>query len=287
MRVGFIGAGLMGKTMGVLLSRCGYELSGYFSRSETTACRVAKEVGGKFYSDMARLAANCDVLFITTPDDAIEQVALTLGELKCLGPGQYLVHMSGSQTSKILLPALAGGASGFSMHPLQSCASLDEALISLPLSVFSLEGDPEGLRIGKTMVSRIGAEYFVLSTEDKILYHAAACTASNYLVALFDAAQELLELAGVDPVYQVPALSSLMLGTISNLKALTPESALTGPIARGDTGTVAAHLKALGNKVPELMELYKTLGRRTLKLAQKKGKLTPEKLEALTKLLEK
>ena len=104
MRIGFIGAGVMGKTMGSLLSSCGYEIAGYFSRSETSAYRATKEIGGKFYSDAAKLAANCDVLFLTTPDDAIEKVVSVLAESECLRPGQVVVHMSGVQFKFSSLP---------------------------------------------------------------------------------------------------------------------------------------------------------------------------------------
>jgi len=287
MRIGFVGAGLMGKTMGLLLSRCGYEIAGYFSRSETSACRVAKEVGGKFYSDLSKLAANCDVLFITTPDDAIEQVVHALAGLGGIEAGKFLVHMSGSHTSHVLRAALSKGAGALCMHPMQSCASPEEAMVNLPRSVFSLEGDPEALRLGKTMVSRIGAEFIVLSTEDKVLYHAAAVVASNYLVALFEVAQELLDLSGVDKACQVPALASLMEGTLSNLKVLTPENALTGPIARGDIGTVSRHLKALEERAPETLDVYKTLGLRALKLAGERGRMDADRLEALKDLLTK
>lgn len=285
MRVGFVGAGLMGRTMGILLGRSGYEVVGYFSRSETSAYRVAKEVGSKFFSDMGKLAANCDVLFITTPDDVIEPIARSLGQMGCLRGGQVLVHMSGSHSSKILQPALVYGAEGLSMHPLQSCASTEEAIINLPRSLFSLEGGPEALRLGKAMVSRIGAEFFVLNSQDKVLYHGAACIASNYLVALFDGARELLELSGVDPGLQVRALISLMEGTLSNLKALPAEEALTGPIARGDIGTVSRHLKAIEKTAPHLLDIYKTMGRRALQLARNKGRLDEEKLIILEALL--
>ncbi len=286
MRVGFIGAGIMGRTMGMLLSHSGWEVVGYFSRSETSACRVAKEVGGKFFSDMGKLAANSDVLFITTPDDAIEHIAITLGQLECLNKGQVLVHMSGSHTSDILRPALTGGADGLCMHPFQSCASVEEAMINLPRSLFSLEGDTEALRVGKAMVARIGADYFILDTQDKVLYHGAACIASNYLVALFAGAQELLELSGVDPAFQAPALISLMEGTLSNLKSLTPVDALTGPIARGDVGTVSRHLRALEEKAPGLVDMYRTMGRQALRLAREKGTLDDDTLVALEILLQ-
>lgn len=287
MRIGFIGAGLMGKTMGLLLGSCGYEIAGYLSRSETSALRVAKEVGGRFYSDAAKLAANCDVLFITTTDDAIEQVARTLGEKKCLRPGQVVAHMCGLYTSKILKPAAANGGYVLSMHPLQSCASIDEALVSLPLSVFSLEGDHEAVKIGKAMVSRIGAQYFILSTQDKVLYHAAACMVSNFLVSLFDGALELLDQSGVEDDIRVAALMPLIEGTLNNLKIMTPTDALTGPISRGDFGTVSRHITGIEEKAPELLGLYKALGRQTLKLAEHKGNLDEEELNALNELLRK
>jgi predicted short-subunit dehydrogenase-like oxidoreductase (DUF2520 family) len=285
MRIGFIGAGVMGKTMGSLLGACGYEIAGYFSRSETSAYRATKEVGGKFYSDAAKLAASCDVLFITTPDDAVKEVVLGLGKRKCLGPGQVVVHMSGAHNSKILQPAADCGAYVMSMHPLQSCASVEDALVNLPLCVFSLEGHPEAVKIGKIMVSRIGAEFFVLNAEDKVLYHAAACVASNYLVTLFDAALELLDLSGVEKDCLVPALLPLIEGTLGNLRVMKPAGALTGPISRGDIGTVARHIKSLEKNVPDLLDLYKALGRRTLKIAWEKGKLNKDQLEELKSLL--
>lgn len=287
MRVGFIGAGIMGKTMGLLLGRCGYEIVGYFSRSETTAYRVAKEVGGKFFSDVGKLAVNCDILFVTTPDDAIPQIAVTLGNLECLRPGQFLVHMSGLHTSGILEPALSEGIYGLSMHPLQSCASAEEALLNLPLSLFSLEGSPEALKMGKVMISRIGAKFFVLSREDKVLYHAAACIASNYLVVLFDAARELFDLSGVGKDFQAEALISLMEGTLGNLKVMVPEDAFTGPISRGDMGTVSMHIMSIEEKSPGMLDMYKTLGRQALNLARKQGKLAEEKIQAFSDLLDK
>lgn len=285
MRIGFIGAGVMGKAMGMLLRGCGYEIAGYSSRCETSALRVAKEVGGKFFSDNTKLVANCDVLFITTPDDVIRQVCHDLAKKEAFHPGQVVVHMSGSHTVAILEPAERQGAIALSMHPLQSCPTPEKAVGSLPHSVFSLEGSPEALKIGKTMVSRIGADYFVLSGEDKVLYHAAACMASNYLVSLIGGAMELMEASGVEKEMILPALMPLVEGTLDNLRSMPPVEALTGPIKRGDIRTVEGHIENIGEKKPELLDMYKALGRRTLNLAMKRYRLEGVKLKSLTVLL--
>lgn len=285
MKVGFIGAGVMGKTMGILLGGCGYEIVGFSSRSETSALRAAKEVGGRFFSDAAKLAAACEILFITTPDDVIEQICLALAKTDCFHPGQTVIHMSGSHSSAILEPAMRRGAFILCMHPLQSCPKVERALESLPCSVFSLEGSPEAVRIGKAMVSRIGGEYFVLSREDKVLYHAAAAMASNYLVTLMGAAFDLLKTSGLDEDMLFPALLPLVDGTLNNLKEMSPAEALTGPIMRGDVKTVERHIEAIEAKAPEHLNMYKALGRGTLKLAMKRNRFDGEKLRALVVLL--
>ena len=285
MRIGFIGAGVMGKTMGLLLGSCGYEIVGYTSRSETSALRVAKEVGGKFFSDGAKLSANSDILFLTTPDDVIQQVCRVLAKEEGFHPRQVVAHMSGSHTSAILEPAERLGAFPLSMHPFQSCPTAEKALENLPRSVFSLEGSPEAVKIGKAMVSRMGADYFVLDREDKVLYHAAACMASNYLVALMGGAIELLRMSGVEEEMLLPVLLPLVEGTLDNLKELSPAAALTGPIKRGDINTVERHIESIEEKAPELLDMYKALGRRTLSLAMQKQGFDRAKLRTLMALL--
>jgi predicted short-subunit dehydrogenase-like oxidoreductase (DUF2520 family) len=125
-----------------------------------------------------------------------------------------------------------------------------------------------------------------IPTEGKTLYHAAAVMACNYLVALEDAALELAEAAGIARDEALEALLPLVKGTLSNLEKVGIPDCLTGPIARGDAETVRQHLRAIGERLPGLLALYKLLGRRTLEVALARGALGAEAAGALRELLE-
>jgi predicted short-subunit dehydrogenase-like oxidoreductase (DUF2520 family) len=170
-----------------------------------------------------------------------------------------LCHLSGA------LPAsVTGHPRALSMHP---CASLPDAATAfhrLRTCWYGLEGAAASVQLGHALAHRLGAHSFEV-TGDKALYHAGACVASNYLVTLAAAAQDLWHEAGV-PEEAAAALLDLMQGTLDNLRQVSPRAALTGPIKRGDARTVERHLAALREQSP-WSELYRSMGQETLKLA--------------------
>ncbi|NLO90161.1 MAG: DUF2520 domain-containing protein [Clostridia bacterium] len=285
MRAGFIGAGVVGTAMGKLIKEKGFEIEGYCSRSLESAKRAAKATGSRRYEDPAELASKCPLLFITTPDSAIGETAEKLAEKGAFFKGQVVAHMSGSLGADVLSPARDHGAFLLSIHPLQSCADVEQGVKNLSRAVFSLEGDKEGIEVGKRIVEAIGGRYFIISREDKALYHAALCVVSNYLVSLFSMGSQMLLAAGIDESLLTQALIPLMEGTLENLKHLKPPAALTGPIARGDAETVEAHLRVLEDKLPQYLEAYRILGLETLKLSREKGHISPERAKAIGELL--
>jgi len=285
MRTGFIGAGVVGTAMGKLIKEKGFEIVGYCSRTQKSAERAAKATGSRWYKDPAELASRCRLLFITTPDSAIRETAEKLAEKGAYFKGQVVAHMSGSLRADVLSPAWDFGAFVLSIHPLQSCADVEQGVKNLSRAVFSLEGDREGIEVGKRIVEAVGGRYFILSGEDKALYHAALCVVSNYLVALFSMGSQMLLAAEMEETLLAEALLPLMEGTLENLKHLKPPAALTGPIARGDAETVEAHIRALKDKVPQYLEAYQLLGMEALKLSQEKGHISPERVRAIGDLL--
>jgi predicted short-subunit dehydrogenase-like oxidoreductase (DUF2520 family) len=172
------------------------------------------------------------------------------------------------------------------MHPLQSFATLPTAVRSLPGSFVFLEGAPEAVEVLRSLVASIDARAVPLATASKSLYHAAACAASNYLVTLIDYAAQLMSMAGVPREVALPALLPLVTGTTRNLESVGIPEALTGPIARGDAGTVRGHLQALRAGPPELLRLYVDLGLRTLDVARRKGRVEKAAAEQIRVLLE-
>ncbi|MDP2659747.1 MAG: DUF2520 domain-containing protein, partial [Dehalococcoidia bacterium] len=224
---------------------------------------------------------SCDLVFITTPDSAIGAVA----SLVRWRPGCMVAHCSGADSLDVLEPARAQGAVVGAFHPLQSFASPAQAVENLPGSFFALEGEEPILSILKDMAQALGGRHAVLKPGHKILYHAAAVFVSNYTVALMGIATELWRAFGVSPDQATSALMPLLQGTVNNIGRVGMPNCLTGPIARGDTGTVQKHLSALGSATPELLPAYRELGLRTIPIALDKGKINREIAEEMRALL--
>ena len=287
MRIGFIGAGKVSTAFGRYLHGHGVSISGYYDRHAEKVARAANATSSRPHPDAAAVAAQSDIILITTRDDQIAGVCDALCRLKSIDARHFVGHMSGAHSSRILHEAGRLGAVLFSLHPLQAFADEEKALAELPHTYFSLEGEIERLQPIRQILSQIGNRYFSISPAHKSLYHLSACILSNYLVTLMDSGLTALEKAGIDPREGFKAMRPLIEGTLSNIANMGPAKALTGPIARGDAGTVEQHLNALNNKGLENIEsLYRHLGLQTLKLALQSALSSPEKASALKKLLE-
>jgi predicted short-subunit dehydrogenase-like oxidoreductase (DUF2520 family) len=261
------------------------------SRTAASAERLAERLKGCRAVESAQAVADAaDLVFITTPDDAIAEVAAQVR----WRPGSWVVHVSGAESLDVLEPALRAGATVGSIHPLQTFADVEQAVASMPGSTFALEGEGPLLECLREMVLALGGRAVELRPQDKALYHAAAVLVSNYVVTLMDMATRLWQQLGADPDAATEALLPLLQGTVNNLRRLGLPDALTGPIARGDLGTVRWHLAALEASAPELLPAYRELGLRTVPVAEALGRkraeagrggLEPKQAEALRRLL--
>lgn len=269
--IGIIGAGVVGTAIGVALSSKGFEITGCYDIKSESTQQLLERTGCAPCLSPQHVSRSADILFITTSDTSIQEVADELAERKAFHTGQVVVHMSGAQSSEILDRAKEFGAKVLSVHPIQSFASLDRAIENLPGSVFSIEGDKDAYDVGVCIVETLDGEYFFISREAKPLYHAGACVVSNYLVTLIDFGVKLLESTGIPRKNAVKALMPLINGTINNIENIGIPRALTGPIARGDISTINKHLDCLEQMAPELMKLYSWLGFYTANIALEKG----------------
>ena len=172
------------------------------------------------------------------------------------------------------------------LHPSsQSFADVETAITNLPGSFFFLEGDEEAVDVLRSVVISLDGRPVPLDSASKALYHAAACAASNFLVTLVDYAASLMTKAGVPPDVAIPALLPLVAGTVRNLEAVGIPEALTGPISRGDIGTVRNHLAALRKAPGDLVRLYVALARKTVEVALRKGRIERQTADAFLTLL--
>lgn len=284
-KIAVVGAGKVGSALALLLSRQGYPVAGVASKSIESARRVAEELKVPATVNPEEVTAGADVVFITTPDRVIASVAEEITVRGGFRPGQVVFHTSGAHSADEVGAVRLSGALAASLHPLQSFADIKMAMENLPGSYFALEGDAEALPLAGRIVEDLGGKSFSIAAEDKPLYHAAACIASNYLVSLMHLATGLYSRFGLTRAEAFEALFPLIRGTIKNISQVGPPHALTGPVARADGPTLEGHLKVLKDVGGQELDLYSKLGLYTVRVALEKGSINAEEAKRLEELL--
>ena len=272
--VSIIGAGRLGTTLASALAAQGYTIRSLVSRGVQSARKAARLLDADVQvlaGKQLRSLIDADLFLITVPDDQIAGVARELSEINADRKVMAL-HTSGALSSEVLEPLREKGWHTGSIHPLLSVSAAGG---SLQGAFWSVEGDRSALRSGKQIVRDLGGKSFSIRTEDKPLYHAAAVMVSGNVVALFDVALEMLGECGLDRKTAREVLLPLIASTVRSLETKSPEESLTGTFSRGDVETVKRHLAALKNKeLAEALELYRLLGRRSLKLTKEHPQIT-------------
>ncbi|MET0094737.1 MAG: Rossmann-like and DUF2520 domain-containing protein [Sedimenticola sp.] len=282
-----IGAGAAGSSMAIALGRAGFDITAIASRSLASAERCAELTGCTHADTDLEVASQLgEVVIIATPDGAIASTCRQIADSGGFRPGQLVLHLSGALGSDALHPARQAGADTLSMHPVQTLAEPIKGAELLTGAWFCLEGSDNAVTRGKAIAESISGRSIVIESSKKALYHAALCVASNYLVTLEAMAEQMLTRAGIPEENAHELLMPLIRGGVENLARSGLPDALTGPISRGDAETVRKHLLVLKEGPPETAALYAELGLETLKLAREKGRVKPERAEALTALLE-
>ncbi len=281
-KLGFIGAGTAGTVLSLKLSDAGYPVVAVSSRSQTSARKLSQAIDGCVpVGSNQEVADAAELVFITTPDDAIASVASQVRWHK----GQSIAHCSGTDSTDILEPARKAGAYVGVFHPLQTFADVTQAIENIPGSTFALEAEEPLLKTLKDMAEAVKGRWIELKASDKVLYHAAAVIACNYLVTLVKSAADLWQSFGVPRHQAIQALLPLIRGTIHNIDTVGIPGCLTGPIARGDTGTIEKHLNALRKTAPDLLSAYRELGLQTIPVALAKGKINRNQADELREIL--
>lgn len=279
--IGFIGAGTVGTALAVGLAHVGYQVKMVASKSPTSAKRLASQIPDcEALPTPAQVVDSTDLVFLTVPDDAIQSLASSLPWRN----GQLAIHSSGATSLEAIASASNAGALIGAFHPLQTFASGEQTLTGV---TFAIESPSEYLRCTlDQMASDLGATGLTLPKDARALYHVSGVLASNYLVTLLAEAADLWAQFGYNRAEALNALLPLVQGTVGNIASQGIPQALTGPIARGDSGTVAAHLVSLEEQSPETLLLYKEMARKTLRLAVEKGQVPSEDASRIHALIE-
>ena len=283
--IGFIGIGLVGRALALAMDRQGYRVKGMHSRRRSSAQDAAGQLRDcRVYDQAQGLCDAVDLVFITTPDRDIESVA---GQLEWR-PGQGAVHCCGAMSVEALAAATARGALAGAFHPCQTFAGAeqpDEAVDRLKGVTFAVAADGWLFDFLGQLANKLGGNPIEIPDEQRALYHASSVLACGYLTALLKGAVDIWEGMGFTPEQAIEALYPLSLATLENARNLGLAGSATGPVMRGDGGTVETHLKALARSHPQVVSSYLALARASLPMAQARG-LEPDRIAGIRELLD-
>jgi len=282
LRVGIIGVGRVGATLGAVLGRAGHHLTGASAVSEASLQRAALMLPGVPVKQPQEVLAAADLVLLTVPDDVLPGLVAGLSATGTPLEGRLVAHTSGSHGIAVLAPATRLGALPLALHPVMTFTGRPDDVDRLAGVSFGVTA-PESLRlVAEALVIEMGGEAVFIDEASRGLYHAALASAANHLVTLVVQAAELLGVAGVpDPARMLAPLLSAALDNALRLG----DAGLTGPVARADAETVASHLDALREASPEALRAYVALARLTADRALAAGILAPPAAQRLLDVL--
>ena len=268
--VTIIGSGHLARTLGRIWQRHGNELCDVLSRTMANAIAACGFIGGGrpivSYADLAP----ADIYLIASPDDQIASCCEQLVASGMVQPGVVVFHCSGALSSAVLAPAAACGALTASIHPVRSFASPEQVALSFAGTWCGVEGDEAALAILRLLFTGIGAKLVDIDPAAKTVYHAAAVFACNYVVTLLDVAVQAYQHAGIPQDIAMQMMAPLVHKTVEQVFASGTAAALSGPIARGDMGTVERQQAAISAWDAEKGNLYALLAKETMALARRR-----------------
>ncbi len=266
--INLIGGGRVGQTLGRLLAQDGlYQVQDVLTRSNASATQAVAFIGcGRAISDMHQLRP-ADIWMLAVPDAQIAPTAAALAQLALAQAPALAFHCSGALSSDELIPFKKNAWQVASVHCLLSFAQPSVALTQFAGTPCALEGDAGSLAELRKLFTRLGAQCFDLAAADKLLYHAGAVFATNFLPVLQDLAEQLWQRTNMPPELAQNMRATLLNNAVNNIIRLGPQGALTGPAARGDTTLVAAQGEAVARWNPQAGEAYHALSQLARQMA--------------------
>jgi predicted short-subunit dehydrogenase-like oxidoreductase (DUF2520 family) len=282
LRVGVVGAGRVGAALAAALQLAGHRPVAASGVSEASRRRAETLLPGVPLVEPAEVLARSELVLLTVPDDALPDLVAGLARTGSVQPGQLLVHTSGRYGVSVLDPARAAGALPLALHPVMTFTGTRVDVQRLAGCSFGVTA-PEELRLAaQALVIEMGGEPEWIAEASRPLYHAALALGANHLVTLVAQSMEVLRASGVEAPDR---MLGPLLGAALDNALRSGDAALTGPVARGDAGTVAAHVQELDAHAPQAVAGYLAMARATADRALAHGLLKPELAEDLLGVL--
>jgi predicted short-subunit dehydrogenase-like oxidoreductase (DUF2520 family) len=296
--ISIIGAGRVGTTFAAVITGLNLpdvEVAAVLSRSSGSIKR-AKEILGKtarktlFSTRIEDLPESSNCVMICTPDDRIEDACKKIVDSKEGKVGETLfIHFSGAKPLGVLEAALSRNAFAAAIHPIKSFASIKDSIRTIKGTVFGVTYSPNCGEDARSFISylikKLEGRTIMVDDDTKSLYHASACVSSNYLVSLINYAVRINEAIGISPEDSLNGLIGLIEGTVANVKRLGSKKSLTGPVARGDIGTIREHMESFDKNLDkDDVVVYKVMGRETSVIAYENGWIDKKTLNEFIKI---
>jgi predicted short-subunit dehydrogenase-like oxidoreductase (DUF2520 family) len=273
LKVGIVGPGRAGTALGRALVRAGHEVVAAAAVSEQSKLRVSDHFPQARITDPVGVLGAADLVLLTVPDDVLPGLVEGLAATDAPYAGRLIAHASGAHGIRVLDPATRAGALPLALHPVMTFTGREDDVDRIKGVSFGVTA-PDQLRpAAEALVIEMGGEPVFIAEENRALYHAALAFAANHLVTLVSQAASLLREAGAENPNRM--LGPLLGAALDNALRFG-DAGLSGPVARGDDGTVAAHVAAITNSAPGALSAYLALARLTADRALAAGLLSPE-----------
>ena len=288
--IAIVGAGKVGTVLGRVLVENGVKVVCVVSRTRKSAVAAGRFLGCRNVSDsLTAIPSSTNLIYITTPHSAVEEVARELSRLHHLKFKRLSVcHASGILTAKALAPLSRRGATVFSFHPLQTFPRDFKPEDIVPTArglYYAVDGTAKGVKVAEQFARRLDGRILRVKPEMRVFYHAACVVASNHLTAMLSVLETMYGRLGVREKSFFRVFKPIMMATLLNNERTSPAEALSGPVARGGVETVAGHLRSIRKNAPDLLPYFGTLTLETVKLAERKGSITTDRALAMRRLV--
>ncbi len=283
MKIGIVGAGKVGISLGYVLRSNGVHVVG-ISDVTPRALDAAREFLGidtLYTDDNLQIVNSSDTIAIAIQDRLIGEAAQSIADKAGDLAGKLFFHTSGADSSSVLEPLKKKGAHVGSLHPLQTFPDIESAINVLPDTSIFIEGDDKARDALRFIGENLGAKVYVIAGEDKVYYHLAAVFVCNLFSALMQAGAGVMKKIDIDFEPFLPIIRA----TMKNIETKGPLAALTGPIVRGDDKTVSSHLEAMSD-MPLHKEIYLALSKMAFQMAKERGTLDSGQADAMKRLFD-
>ena len=282
LNVGVIGTGKAGAVLGAALKRAGHQINACTAVSEISKLRADLLLPGVPVTDVNEAVAHRDLVLLTVPDDVLPDLVNGLAATNVVSPGTFVMHAAGRYGTEVLDPLTAQGCLPLAIHPVMTFTGTSVDLSRLDGCAFGVTA-PDLLRpVAEALVVEMGGDPVWVPEENRLLYHAAIAGGANHLMTLVNQTMDLLRLAGIEDPQR---LTAPLLGASLDNALRHGDTAVTGPVVRGDAGTVAEHLAIMYSVSPVVGDAYRAMARLTAERAMEAGTLKAESAAALLNVL--